>query len=192
MKLPLEETGTRPAPGRLALVQAFVNTRDLDADTDLLVDPHTSAEWLARHRLLDEGARISPRDHDRIIAVREALRSIAAKNVEGTILEFDSLLEEVADSASLTLRMTPTGLTLVPGAEGVAAALGTLLAICYEAIVDGRWFAFKACHNDECRWIFYDDSKNRTGKWCRAEICGNRIRARRFRNRPGNHSGFNH
>ncbi len=39
----------------------------------------------------------------------------------------------------------------------------------------------RACNNDECRWLFLDTSKNHTRRWCDMKICGNRMKARRFK-----------
>ena len=37
--------------------------------------------------------------------------------------------------------------------------------------------------NPDCRWAFYDGSKNRSGRWCDMASCGNRMKARAFRER---------
>jgi predicted RNA-binding Zn ribbon-like protein len=39
----------------------------------------------------------------------------------------------------------------------------------------------RACDNEECRWLFLDTSKNHTRRWCDMKICGNRMKARRFK-----------
>jgi predicted RNA-binding Zn ribbon-like protein len=39
----------------------------------------------------------------------------------------------------------------------------------------------RACDNPECRWLFLDTSKNHTKRWCDMKICGNRMKARRFK-----------
>lgn len=38
-----------------------------------------------------------------------------------------------------------------------------------------------ACDNPECRWLFLDTSKNHTRRWCDMKVCGNRMKARRFK-----------
>jgi predicted RNA-binding Zn ribbon-like protein len=50
-------------------------------------------------------------------------------------------------------------------------------------MVDGSWSRLKTCENDECRWAFYDQSKNRSAKWCSMQSCGNRMKARAYRAR---------
>jgi predicted RNA-binding Zn ribbon-like protein len=39
----------------------------------------------------------------------------------------------------------------------------------------------RACDSPECRWLFMDTSKNHTRRWCDMKICGNRMKARRFK-----------
>jgi len=37
----------------------------------------------------------------------------------------------------------------------------------------------RRCANDECRWLFLDESKSGTRRWCDMASCGNRAKARR-------------
>lgn len=39
------------------------------------------------------------------------------------------------------------------------------------------------CGDPQCRWLFLDTSKNHTRRWCKMAVCGNRMKARRFRER---------
>ena len=39
----------------------------------------------------------------------------------------------------------------------------------------------RACGSPECRWLFLDTSKNHTRRWCDMRLCGNRMKARRFK-----------
>jgi predicted RNA-binding Zn ribbon-like protein len=39
----------------------------------------------------------------------------------------------------------------------------------------------RACDNHECQWLFLDTSKNHTKRWCDMKVCGNRMKARRFK-----------
>jgi predicted RNA-binding Zn ribbon-like protein len=39
----------------------------------------------------------------------------------------------------------------------------------------------RACEKRDCRWLFLDTSKNHTRRWCDMKICGNRMKARRFK-----------
>ncbi len=37
----------------------------------------------------------------------------------------------------------------------------------------------RECGSDSCAWLFVDQSKNRTRRWCDMRVCGNREKARR-------------
>jgi predicted RNA-binding Zn ribbon-like protein len=37
----------------------------------------------------------------------------------------------------------------------------------------------KRCANDQCKWLFVDDSKNGSRRWCSMSSCGNRAKAHR-------------
>ncbi|WP_042121035.1 CGNR zinc finger domain-containing protein [Paenibacillus senegalensis] len=41
----------------------------------------------------------------------------------------------------------------------------------------------KVCHNQNCGWVFYDQSKNKSRRWCDDKVCGNIMKVRRFRSR---------
>ncbi|MFC4554897.1 CGNR zinc finger domain-containing protein [Georgenia faecalis] len=75
-------------------------------------------------------------------------------------------------------------LTSAPGtADGVATAVAELLVIVCEAHVAGTWQRLKACGNPACQWVFYDASRNRSGRWCAMGECGDVIKARAYRQR---------
>ena len=69
-------------------------------------------------------------------------------------------------------------------AEGeVAAALPVgALALRVEALLTSkRLQALRECGDPQCRWLFLDTSKNHTRRWCDMKVCGNRMKARRFK-----------
>lgn len=45
----------------------------------------------------------------------------------------------------------------------------------------------RACEAQTCRWLFLDTSRNHTRRWCKMQVCGNRMKARRYQVR---HSGI--
>ncbi len=38
----------------------------------------------------------------------------------------------------------------------------------------------KTCANEECGWLFLDESRRHNRRWCEMGVCGNRAKARRF------------
>lgn len=71
-------------------------------------------------------------------------------------------------------------LKLVPLAGGIPAVQSEIAAAFAGAMSRGDPARIKVCRNDDCRWTFYDRSKNRSRKWCES-TCGNLIKVRRFR-----------
>jgi hypothetical protein len=73
----LSRTGTfkaRSAPGNLRLLQAFVNTRDVETGGEELWNPQRLAEWLERQKLVAAGTEIDTAAWDNALEIREALR----------------------------------------------------------------------------------------------------------------------
>jgi predicted RNA-binding Zn ribbon-like protein len=176
-----------PAPGDLALVQSFVNSRwDLDRDLEeQLQTPSDLAAWLEERRLLEPGARLTTADLERALEVREGLRALlfvhnGANRDAGAIARLNRALGRVPVGVRFGADGTP-GLTT--GGRGLEAALGSLASIIAVAQVDGTWSRLKACRGVHCGWAFYDHSRNQSGSWCSMATCGSRSKAREYRRR---------
>jgi len=48
-------------------------------------------------------------------------------------------------------------------------------------LISERVRLVRACEKPDCRWLFLDTSKNHSRRWCDMKICGNRMKARRFK-----------
>lgn len=178
------------APGELELVRGFVNTADLEQDVDRLADRGGLGEWLAEQGLAEHGLRVTRAEHARAIELREALRAILLSHNGRAQSAGDPspVLDRAAKRARLRLRFDERGIgTLEPRAAGVDGALGTLLTIVHRAGESGAWARLKACREHTCEWAFYDHTKNRSGAWCNMAVCGNRAKARAYRERRGDH-----
>lgn len=173
----------KAAPEPLRLVQAFVNTVDLEHEREWLADPRALAEWARRWELVAAGTRFSRADLRRALDLREAFRKQLAANREGR--RAPQALETVAataDAARLTIEFDRSGLpVLTARAGGIDGLGGQLVAIACVAMLDGSWERLKACRN--CRWAFFDESKNRSARWCSMALCGNRLKTRAYRQR---------
>lgn len=179
-------TSSKEAPRELAVVRAFVNTRAADGAADALADPASLLAWLAHAGLLRATGPVSPADLVLARTVREALRELLLVNNHGGDPTPGALatLGAASRAAGLWLAFDERGKPrLEPAAAGVAGALGSLLAIVYDARLQGTWPRLKACREDTCQSAFYDHSKNRSGHWCRMEVCGSRNKARAYRRR---------
>lgn len=175
------------APGRLGLVQDFVNTLEVDLDRDRLSTPDAVAAWLRERDLAPDEPSAAASEADRTLAValREALRRLLLANNGGPVHEADlALLDRLALDSGLRPRfLAIADVHLEPSAPGVTGALGRLVAAVAAAMQDGTWSRLKACADGTCLWVFYDLSKNHSGHWCSMGVCGNRAKARQFRRR---------
>ena len=169
----------------LELVQDFVNSADLEEDRDDLQDARGLVRWLAAHRLAGAHARARETDVADARAVREALRELLRANNGIAVDETSAAatLDEAARRAGLTVRFERGAIRLVPGGRGVQGALGSVLAAAAEAMADGSWKRLKACRSDTCQWAFVDHARNHSRQWCSMSVCGNREKARLFRQR---------
>ena len=176
----------RPIPKELELIRDFVNTRDLDPERDEISEPGPLAAWLSERGLLREGARATRTHVDQAVELREALRTLLLAHNEETIdtSEAAKAIDHAARQAGLEVRFNPDCTTeLVPAATGAAAAIGQLVAIVADAAGTEEWSRLKACRRETCLWAFYDQARNRSRAWCSMEVCGNREKAQKFRER---------
>jgi predicted RNA-binding Zn ribbon-like protein len=183
------EPGGRPkAPGRLELLQRFVNSHnhDFPAEWDRIGTGDKAEAWLREKRLIAPGERISDADVARLRELREAIRSLAMANhgVQPGAAATD-VVRRLAAGARLSVVIDDRGRTaLEPARRGVDGAVATLLGILHEAQLSGQWSRMKGCR--QCGYAFFDRSKNRSAAWCAMSICGNRTKNRAYyrRRRP--------
>jgi predicted RNA-binding Zn ribbon-like protein len=177
------EPGGRPkAPGRLGLLQRFVNTHnhDFPPDWDRIGTPEKAQAWLREKRLVAPGDRISDADVARLCELREAIRELVIANQAGQPgTAAAATLRRLAGAATLGVVVDTAGRTaLEPARNGVDGAVATLLGILHEAQLTGHWSRMKGCR--QCGYAFFDRSKNRSAAWCAMSICGNRTKNRAY------------
>jgi predicted RNA-binding Zn ribbon-like protein len=160
----------------VGLVLAFLNSVDVETGTDDLRDPAAYAAWL-RERGLPAGHPAA----DLVAArrLRTGLRAAAGDRTAGDRTAGDpaSGPEPLRVPVRVGLDASGRPALLATDALGVIAAAAVALA------GDGRWDRLKICPADDCRWAFYDRSKNRSRHWCSMAECGGRAKSRAFRAR---------
>ena len=173
-----------PAPERIERVRKFINTLDVEQGRDTLRSRDDAHAWLAAEAL-PAGNRLEEAELARLIDFREGLRALLASRSETGAVTSDTLraLAQLAESAQLVVRFGPDGKPRLEPARGSDPVIAALLADIAEAVGDGSWSLLKVCANDECRWAFWDASRNHSGVWCTMAVCGNRMKGRAFRAR---------
>ena len=173
-----------PAPGRLRLVQQFVNTVDYEHGREVLHEPAQLRRLLVELGLIDADEAVDDDDLRRAHEVRAALRALALENNSGAAdPDGRALLERTAAAGRLVVRFDGRGAVLVPSVPGMRGALADLVGIVYAAMADGTWSRLKACRREICMWLFYDRSRNRSARWCQMAVCGNRTKTHAYRTR---------
>jgi len=181
-----DDDSTAPAPGGLEVLQRFLNLHDHVADGTSVEPPLEMVRtFLVERGLLAPEERFTDADRETSLELRRALRALIL-TVEGEPLS-------PADAEAIDRLGVEAGLhphfhaehepTLEPRAEGVRAAFGRIVAIAFVASFDGTFAHLKTCASEDCRAVFYDRSKNHSGRWCSMEVCGNRAKVRAWRER---------
>jgi predicted RNA-binding Zn ribbon-like protein len=170
---------------QLDLVRNYVNTLDYETGVDAIATSDELATWLSKQGLV--GDRVEPTG-DEVAdahAVREAIRELLLAN-NGVPADADAAsttLEEAGRKARLGVRFESGRPVLAPEDDGVRGGIGRLVATVAELAPTDEWKRLKGCRDDDCRVAFYDKSRNRSRAWCSMEVCGNREKARSFRQR---------
>ncbi|HTJ33868.1 MAG TPA: CGNR zinc finger domain-containing protein [Dactylosporangium sp.] len=169
------------APGRLEVVRALLNTwlipNDIRVGVDRLADlAGDVAAW--RDAVPGLPRPRTPADVAALARTRDALRAALGGPPGG--------LQELFDAHPVRVVVVPGGTELVatdPADPAAAAA-----AIVAGAVGDGTWPRLKAC--PDCRWVFYDHSRNRTKVWCgmvaddaNGRSCGSIAKVQAYRRR---------
>jgi predicted RNA-binding Zn ribbon-like protein len=118
--------------------------------------------------------------------LREALAEILYAAVAGKSPSGSSVrkLEACLNEASAQQQLHWEGAKLewkLPQFPSLAAPFWLLTLSAGQFITSDQMQLLHECGNDECRWLFLDTSKNHTRRWCDMKICGNRMKARRFK-----------
>ena len=158
-----------------------------------LTDHLRNSTWLA-HMLKhwNLAPRIpAPVPVEKIVSFRDLLRRLASTVHSGASLD-------ARDLAALNLYLNvPVRLKLIQHQNGVRAELvplhpgwpwilSRIAASFADMLALNRPDRLKYCPNEGCKWIFFDQTKANTRRWCNDRTCGNRDRVRRARtkNKP--------
>jgi predicted RNA-binding Zn ribbon-like protein len=172
----------QPAPGRLGLIERLVNTLDIETGEDAIRDAPGLHGWLNENGY---GGEAGPDDVARAADAREGLRALLSVNAgmkadKRAIQAFNGVLAPLPLGVEVTLH---GGIELGSPGGGLDGLLADVSQAILEARADGSWTRLKVCRSDDCRWAYYDRSKNRSSAWCTMAECGSREKVRAYRSR---------
>ena len=166
------------------LLQDYLNTFALNTGVDQLARPEDLRLWFADKKLVNLPTLTNNavrQAQDLREAIREVILSHGGVQVDPAATV---IIRDVWQEGRLALLIDPAGSPrLIPASEGIAAVLGMLVAGLFLVMHSASWSRLKICGNPQCQRIFYDRSKNRSGKWCSMASCGNLMKVRAYRRR---------
>nr|GLK33212.1 hypothetical protein GCM10017611_00540 [Rhodococcus wratislaviensis] len=180
-----------PAPHGLALVHDFVNTisagrpREIDLlgglpDGQAWLDL-ALATWATQSGQSAVPVHLAANDLEELVGLRAELRRLLASPGEG-----DGHVAPPVHVAAAGLRLDRGGhAVLEPRGQGWRYFAAVVLLEVFQAQQAGAWRRLKICRNARCGAAFYDSSRNNSGVWHSAKLCGNpeNLRAHRARQR---------
>jgi len=182
-----EEGGTPPAPDDLELVRSFLSLHDHEQGNPDGMPPSLESLrwWLGAKELVGSDEPLKDQDLAWALRVRDALTTKVRENMgEGMDPDATALLNRAGEETGLRVCFgCSDGDAIHVNATGVRGAIGRILGSAFLAELDGRWERFRICHDAGCSSVFFDRSKNKSGKWCSMSSCGNRAKVRAFRER---------
>ncbi|KVC48714.1 CGNR zinc finger domain-containing protein [Burkholderia diffusa] len=138
---------------------------------------------MCRARVKEKGGE--PAMLARALALREALYRLFHAQAERCEPRADDLallggfLAEAAPRVALA-RIDGRYAWRIGGADAtLPALLSPVLWSATDLLGSARLAKVKRCANDACQWLFIDDSKNGSRRWCSMSSCGNRAKAYR-------------
>jgi hypothetical protein len=150
------------------LIVRFINTLDVEAGTDVLDTVDGWQAWLTAQGLDGCFVAESPRALNQARELRDDLRALAS-----------GVRREQGRQVRIQVALTDDGEVEL----GADTAVGLIAAAAAKVAIEKRLDRVKICPADNCRWAFYDSSRNHSRQWCSMEVCGNRAKARAHRQR---------
>ena len=119
------------------------------------------------------------------IALRELLYRLYLAHAQGAEPDGQDLaaLREYLGAAAPRNELSRVDVRYGWAVDGQYCSLAGLLSPVLWSATDllggTRLSKLKRCANDQCKWLFVDDSKNGSRRWCSMSACGNRAKAHR-------------
>ncbi|QSF45970.1 CGNR zinc finger domain-containing protein [Paenibacillus tianjinensis] len=164
-------------------------TGDRSHDKDRLEDQQWLAEWLAQHDLPAAAPPVAV-ELQKLKELRSLLWAEVQKLVQGaqpdqTLL--DQLNRYMAEGPSIRQIVQkpdkPPELSLLPQRSDWGQIMAEIAASFAGVLLEKETSRIRICDNPDCLWVYYDDTRNRSKRYCDDKLCGNLMKVRRFRAR---------
>lgn len=159
------------------------------AEEEGLVDGETAAALRSRAEDRPERALRVLEDATRLRAALYETLTAVAREEEPPVASLDQL-NAVLGTAATHLRLSGEGRSYgwtfeAPARDHLEWPVWRVTRSAAELLTAEEVERLKLCDAHDCGWLFIDASRNRSRRWCDMADCGNRAKARRFRERRG-------
>ncbi|WP_440109227.1 CGNR zinc finger domain-containing protein [Paenibacillus sp. QZ-Y1] len=119
--------------------------------------------------------------------VRNEMLALGARLSSGISItdQEQQWLNSIMEAGNVKRRLTSTEqgikIQLIPAEAHWLQVMAEVAADMAMTLVEGEGRRIRICDNTDCRWMFYDDTRSRTQKYCDDKMCGNLMKVRRFR-----------
>lgn len=165
------ESPTQAAPGRLEQVRELLNTWLIPNETREPTDRFD--EYVRQHS-------VPAADRAGLRRLRDDLR----RSVETEPPRSYEMINAWVEELGLRPRVVEDAIRFEPA----GAPVNEMVTVVLEAIAAGQLDRLKAC--PDCRWVFYDHTRNRSKRWCLMNAggpegrgCGTIAKVKRYRER---------
>jgi predicted RNA-binding Zn ribbon-like protein len=127
----------------------------------------------------------------RAVALREALyetlsaRAASVPPPPQALKRINVFLPEALKRSRIVRRGERFDWEFSAGALSLDRLLWSIGRAAVELLTSDDLGLVRECAADDCGWLFFDRSRNRSRRWCNMQVCGNRDKVRRFRRRQG-------
>jgi predicted RNA-binding Zn ribbon-like protein len=172
--------------GRLSLDLTITGDMGYGTRFERLTNPSAFRRWLSLSPLHLTGIPVGSADVENAKALRGAIwRVVGAIVARSAAAPSDvRLINRVGREPALTRELLPGARSMSWYRPTAAQALATIAQDAVVLLADPTQRArIHRCENPRCRTIFYDDSLPGLRRWCAPNRCGDRIRAKLYRER---------
>ncbi|MFC3748527.1 CGNR zinc finger domain-containing protein [Paenibacillus sp. GCM10012306] len=165
-------------------------TGDRSKDRDMLEDQEWVERWLHKYSL-QTNALPDQAETEQLKQLRSHLWT-AVQNIVKEQPRDPVLLEQlnhymapgpVTRQIAWSAEHQRYEMSLLPHYKHWDQVMAEIAASFATALFEKETSRFRICENTNCLWVYYDDTRNRSKRYCDDKACGNLMKVRRFRAR---------
>ena len=127
---------------------------------------------------------LSPSERGQFLQLRDDLRLLLQSGMPPDAAAAGRL-DQILSAAPLQWKRAPRGgrqaLTLTWSTPGWGAVMAATVVSYGQLVESGELQYVRRCANPHCTYMFHDETRARSRRWCDVRACGNVVKVRRYR-----------